>query len=232
MNPNHLGLRPANLKISELTRLTYRYIHLCVNIYRQIFDTRIPIYIYGNIINNAFLASQSFLWYRLFSYVYCAKHCRYHKLIIVILVNLHEHPFIIWWLRIFKMYSKNYKNHCYIHCKKSFAKFRCGQRWREPNDVGVGKFLLPRRLVLRHRCQHRNLAHSDMAFFTVYIWLNLISGQTRDRDDHPIGRPPTPVHALLLPMRVHRAHTVKKSHVGMRQIPMLTTVAQNQTTRE
>jgi hypothetical protein len=55
-----------------------------------------------------------------------------------------------------------------LHCKKSFAKFRCGQRWREPNDVGIGKFLLPRRLVLRHRCQHRNLAHSDMAFFTVY----------------------------------------------------------------
>jgi hypothetical protein len=51
-----------------------------------------------------------------------------------------------------------------LHCKKSFAKFRCRQRWREPNDVGVGKFLLPRRLVLRHRCQHRDLAHSDMAF--------------------------------------------------------------------
>jgi hypothetical protein len=51
-----------------------------------------------------------------------------------------------------------------IHCKKSLAKFRCGQRWREPNNVGVGKFLLPRRLVLRHRCQHRSLAHSDMAF--------------------------------------------------------------------
>ncbi len=48
-----------------------------------------------------------------------------------------------------------------------FAKFRCGQRWREPNDVGIGKFLLPRRLVLCYRCQHRNLAHSDMAFFTV-----------------------------------------------------------------
>ncbi len=62
------------------------------------------------------------------------------------------------------------KVHTYIHCKKSFAKFRCGQRWREPNDVGVGKFLFPRRLVLRHRCQHRNLAHSDMAFFTVYYY--------------------------------------------------------------
>ncbi len=33
--------------------------------------------------------------------------------------------------------------------KKSFVKFRCGQRWCEPNDVGVGKFLLPRPLVLR-----------------------------------------------------------------------------------
>ncbi len=52
-----------------------------------------------------------------------------------------------------------------LHCKKSFAKFRCGQRWREPNDVGVGKYPLPRRLVPRHRCQHRSLAHSDMAFF-------------------------------------------------------------------
>jgi hypothetical protein len=30
--------------------------------------------------------------------------------------------------------------------------------------VGVGKFLLPRRLVLRHRCQQLSLAHSDMAF--------------------------------------------------------------------
>jgi hypothetical protein len=49
--------------------------------------------------------------------------------------------------------------------KKRFAKFRYGQRWRAPNDVGIRKFLLPRRLVLRHRCQHRNLAHSDMAFF-------------------------------------------------------------------
>ncbi len=51
-----------------------------------------------------------------------------------------------------------------MHCKKSCAKFRCGQRWREPNDVGVGKFLLPRPLVQRHSCKHRNLAHSDMAF--------------------------------------------------------------------
>jgi hypothetical protein len=58
---------------------------------------------------------------------------------------------------------------CMYTVKKSFAKFRCGQRWREPNEVGVGKFLLPRRLVLRQRCQHRSLAHSDMAFFTVYI---------------------------------------------------------------
>jgi hypothetical protein len=57
-----------------------------------------------------------------------------------------------------------------LHCKKSFAKFRCGQRWREPNDMGVGKFLLPRRLVLRHRCQHRSLVHSDMAFLQcVYV---------------------------------------------------------------
>jgi hypothetical protein len=54
---------------------------------------------------------------------------------------------------------------CNVHCKKSFAKFRCGQRWRELNEVGVEKFLLPCRLVLRHRCQHRNLAHLDMAFF-------------------------------------------------------------------
>ncbi len=54
-----------------------------------------------------------------------------------------------------------------LHCKKIFAKFRCGQRWREPNYVGVGKFLLPRCLVLRHRCHHRNLAHSDMAFLSV-----------------------------------------------------------------
>jgi hypothetical protein len=52
----------------------------------------------------------------------------------------------------------------FVHCKKSCAKFRCGQRWREPNDVGVGKFPFPQPLVLRHRCQHRNLAHSDMAF--------------------------------------------------------------------
>jgi hypothetical protein len=58
---------------------------------------------------------------------------------------------------------KQQRNTC-VHCKKGFAKFRCGQRWREPNDVGVGKFLLPRHLVLRHRYQHRNLAHSDMAF--------------------------------------------------------------------
>jgi hypothetical protein len=28
--------------------------------------------------------------------------------------------------------------------KKSCAKFRCGHRWREPNDEGVGNFLLPR----------------------------------------------------------------------------------------
>ncbi len=51
--------------------------------------------------------------------------------------------------------------------KKSCAKFRCGQRWREPNDVGVGKFLFPCPLVLRDRRQHRNLAHSDIAFFTM-----------------------------------------------------------------
>ncbi len=56
-----------------------------------------------------------------------------------------------------------------VHCKKSLVKFRCGQRWREPNDVGVGKFLLPRRLVVRHRCQHRSLAQSDMAFQLLQI---------------------------------------------------------------
>ncbi len=65
--------------------------------------------------------------------------------------------------------------------KKSFAKFRCGQWWREPNDVGVGKFLLPRCLVLRHRCPHRNLAHSDKAFFTVYCLHS-----PHKNDSHPI----------------------------------------------
>jgi hypothetical protein len=35
--------------------------------------------------------------------------------------------------------------------------------------VRVGKFLLPRPLDLRHRCQHRNLAHSDMDFLQS-IW--------------------------------------------------------------
>jgi hypothetical protein len=61
---------------------------------------------------------------------------------------------------VYKFYACTFP----ITLKKNLAKFRCGQRWREPNDVGVGKFLLPRRLVLRHRCQHRSLAHSDMAF--------------------------------------------------------------------
>jgi hypothetical protein len=34
--------------------------------------------------------------------------------------------------------------------KKSCAKFRCGQQWRGPNDMGVGKFLPPHPLGLRH----------------------------------------------------------------------------------
>jgi hypothetical protein len=38
--------------------------------------------------------------------------------------------------------------------------------------VGVGKFLLPRPSVLRHRCQHRNSVHSDMTFFTVLSFLH------------------------------------------------------------
>jgi hypothetical protein len=44
--------------------------------------------------------------------------------------------------------------HCLCTGKKSCAKFWCGQRWHKPNNVGVGKFLLPRPLVLRHQCQH------------------------------------------------------------------------------
>ncbi len=67
-------------------------------------------------------------------------------------------------LGIFYIILCNLKQGRPSHCKKSCAKFRCGQRWREPNDVGYGKFLLPRPLVLRHHCQHRNLAPSDKAF--------------------------------------------------------------------
>ncbi len=52
--------------------------------------------------------------------------------------------------------------------KKSFAKFRCGQRWREPNGVGVGKFLLPRRLVLRHPLSASEFGAFRHGFFTVY----------------------------------------------------------------
>jgi hypothetical protein len=49
--------------------------------------------------------------------------------------------------------------------KKNCAKFWCGQQWRESNNVGVGKFLLPCPLVLHHRRKHRSLAHSDLVFF-------------------------------------------------------------------
>jgi hypothetical protein len=34
---------------------------------------------------------------------------------------------------------------------------------------GGRKIPTPRPLVLRRRCQHRTLAHSDMAFLTVYL---------------------------------------------------------------
>jgi hypothetical protein len=66
-----------------------------------------------------------------------------------------------------------------MHCKKSFVKFQCGQRWRKPNDVVVGKFLLPRGLVLRHRCQHRNLAIPTWLFLQCVCFLYIFPNMYR-----------------------------------------------------
>ncbi len=61
--------------------------------------------------------------------------------------------------------------------KKTCTKFRCGQRWREPNDVGVGKFLLPCSLVLRHRCPSEFGAFPTWLFYSVSV---LCSGHPMD----------------------------------------------------
>jgi hypothetical protein len=47
------------------------------------------------------------------------------------------------------------------------------------------KIPTPRRLVLRHRCQHRNLAHSDMAFFYSVSGICLIRSKISLSLKHP-----------------------------------------------
>jgi hypothetical protein len=52
-----------------------------------------------------------------------------------------------------------------VRCKKKPREILTWATVARTKPRGGRKILLPRPLVLRHRCQHRNLAHSDIAFF-------------------------------------------------------------------
>jgi hypothetical protein len=74
---------------------------------------------------------------------------------------------------LLQYYGNETKMNLFAHCKK---KFREIPMWTTvARTMGVRKFLLPRRLVRRHRCQHRKLAHSDMVFSQCRSTIDIIA---------------------------------------------------------